>query len=77
MSLSLELSEDLVDALVERVTERLGEQNRWHTVESLAEHLHLSVRQVRGLRERGMPAKRAGKSLLFDLRDVDLWLERL
>jgi hypothetical protein len=33
------------------------------------------VRRVRDLRERGLPAKKIGKRLLFDLREVDAWLE--
>jgi excisionase family DNA binding protein len=73
--LSLEFPEELVDALVERIRQQLDTERRWHTIESLAEYLNLSVRQVRGLRERGMPAKRIGKRLVFDRLEVDRWLE--
>jgi hypothetical protein len=42
----------------------------------LAVELNMTERQVRGLRERGMPAKRIGKRLVFDRREVDAWLEQ-
>jgi hypothetical protein len=73
--LTLELPDELVDALVQRVVDKLEAQNRWHSTESLAECLNMSVRQIRGLRERGLPAKRIGKRLVFDLRAVEEWLE--
>ena len=36
----------------------------------------MTPRQVRGLRERGMPAKRIGKRLVFDFDEVEDWLAR-
>jgi hypothetical protein len=73
---SIELPDDLVDVLAERVLERIEGRKRWHSLSSLAVELNMSPRQVRGLRERGMPAKRIGKKLVFDMRDVEEWLER-
>ena len=75
--IAIELPHDMVDTLVDRVVERLEGRKRWHSVESLADELNMSARRVRGLRERGMPAKRIGKRLVFDLREVEAWLERL
>jgi hypothetical protein len=37
----------------------------------------MTERQMRDLRERGMPAKRIGKRLVFDLDEVETFLERL
>jgi excisionase family DNA binding protein len=72
----VEIPEALIDALAERVAERLEERSRWAEIDGVAEHLGCSVRRVRDLRERGMPAKRIGRRLIFDLRAVDEWLER-
>jgi len=76
VSLALELSEELIDELAERVAERIQPRKRFHSIESLADELNMKVRQIRGLRERGMPAKRIGKRLVFDIREVEEWLER-
>jgi excisionase family DNA binding protein len=76
MTLALELPDDLVEALTERVAEKLESQRRWAEIDGVAEYLGCSVRRVRDLRERGLPAKRIGRRLLFDLREVDAWLER-
>jgi excisionase family DNA binding protein len=79
VSIALELPDDLVEAVAERVAgildERMARQ-RWAEIEATAQYLGVSVRRVRELRERGMPAKRVGRRLLFDLREVDAWLER-
>jgi predicted transcriptional regulator len=70
-SLSLSL-DDLADA----VAERLDARRRWAHVDALADYLGCDVRRVRDLRERGLPALRHGKRLIFDLREVDEWLSR-
>lgn len=41
----------------------------------MADYLGVSVRRARDFRARGMPAKKLGKRLLFDLREVDAWIE--
>lgn len=77
--LAIELSDEVIDALAERVAailEERAEGRRWAEIEATAAHLGCSVRRVRDLRERGLPARRIGKRLLFDLREVDAWLER-
>jgi excisionase family DNA binding protein len=73
--LSIPFPSELFDALVRRVEERLQERRRWAEIEGTADYLGVTVRRVRDLRERGMPAKRIGRRLLFDLREVDAWLE--
>jgi excisionase family DNA binding protein len=74
--LSIPFPPELFDALVQRVEERLQERRRWAEIEGTAEYLGVSVRRVRDLHERGMPGKKIGRRLLFDLREVDAWLER-
>ena len=74
--IAVELPDDLIETLVERVAERIKPQQRWAEIDGVADYLGCSVRRVRDLRERGLPAKRIGRRLLFDLREVDAWLER-
>ena len=76
VSISIELPDVLVDALVERVAERVQTRKRFHSVGSLADELNMTPRQIRGLRERGMPAKRLGKRLVLDMLEVETWLEQ-
>ena len=72
MTVSLELPEDVLDAIAERVAERL--RPRFAEIEGAAEYFGVPVRRVRDWRERGMPAKRIGRRLLFDLRTCEEWL---
>jgi hypothetical protein len=72
--LALEVSDEFIDVLADRVAERL-ERPRWAEIEGVANYLGMSVRRVRDLRERGLPAKLVGRRLIFDLRAVDAWLE--
>jgi excisionase family DNA binding protein len=76
MSVALPLPDDFLDALVERVQERLQAGRRWQHIEGVAEYLGCEVSRVRALRERGLPATRLGKRLLFDLDEVDAWIEQ-
>jgi hypothetical protein len=75
MSLVIPFPDDLVDQLADRLEERLQERRRWANIEQTADHLGLTVRQVQGLRERGLPAHN-NRPLIFDLREVDEWMER-
>ena len=73
--LAFPIPDDLLDALVERVLARIEAQRRWAEIEGVADYLGVSVRRVRDLRERGLPARQVGRRLIFDLREVDAWLE--
>jgi len=74
----LPLPTESLEAIAVRVAEildRRGPRKRWADIDGVAEYLGVRVRRVRDFRERGMPAKRIGRRLLFDLREVDAWLE--
>jgi excisionase family DNA binding protein len=75
VSLAFELTDDAADALIARLEERLG-RRRWAHVDTLADYLGCDVRRVRSLRERGLPAYRHGKQLIFNLDEVDEWIRR-
>jgi excisionase family DNA binding protein len=76
VTLALPITDDLLDALADRLEDRLRERQRWAHVESLADYLGCDVRRVYDLRERGLPAKRIGKRLVFALDEVEDWIER-
>ena len=73
--LAIPLPHDLITRLAQLVAAELREQRRWTDIEGVADYLDISVSQARYLRSIGMPAKKPGKRLLFDLREVDAWLE--
>jgi hypothetical protein len=69
---SLELPEAVLDDIADRVAERI--RPRWAELEGTAEYFGVPVRRVRAWRERGMPAQRIGRRLLFDLRACEQWI---
>ena len=77
---ALPIAPDLFEALASRAAELVAahvEKQRWAIgVEGLAKYLRCSPRAARQLREKGLPARKHGKRLVFDLREVDAWLER-
>jgi hypothetical protein len=76
--LTLELPDALAEELVVRVLERLRAEpsRRFLSKDALALHLGVSLRRVKTLREHGLPAKKIGRDLYFDLDEVNAWLER-
>jgi hypothetical protein len=79
-SLTFTLPDAVVDALTERVLKALAERDerrRWAVgIAGLAEYLGCDERYAVGLRAKGLPGNRVGKRVVFDLREVDAWLER-
>jgi hypothetical protein len=80
-----EPAESLFEALVEVAAHRAAKivaadqrEQRWVVgIEGLARYLGgCSPRLARELRAKGMPARKVGKRLYFDTREVDAFLER-
>jgi hypothetical protein len=76
MNVALTLEDELVTRIAEVVLERMNEP-RWFDVDGLSGHLDVPVRQIRLWREMGLPARRAGKRLMFNLDEVHEWLDAL
>jgi phage terminase Nu1 subunit (DNA packaging protein) len=60
-----------VAAELERTPER-----RLLSKRAVAEHFGVSPRTIKAWREKGCPALRVGRVSMFDVADVDRWLER-
>lgn len=78
LELSEELTEELTEELVSRVVARLQAEpaRRFLSKEALASHLGVTERRVKTLRERGLPARKIGRDLYFDVDEVNAWIER-
>ena len=75
--LTFTIPDDVVDAIADQVATRLTERRRWAEIGAVADYLGVPLSRVRYLRAIGMPARRLGRRLLFDLREVDSFLEGL
>jgi ribosome-binding protein aMBF1 (putative translation factor) len=78
VSFELEVPEGLIEELVERVAARLREEpeRRFLSKSALADHLGVSERRIKTLRERGLPARKIGRDLYFDVDEVTRFIER-
>ena len=72
-TLGIVVSDDLLDALAERLQGRV-EQKQVYTTEALADHLGVSARYVRGMGQRGCPRHRVGKAHMWLLDEVTEWI---
>jgi hypothetical protein len=72
----LELPAELVEALAHRAAAILRQERRFLSKPALAEHLGVTERRLKTLREAGLPARKIGRDLYFDVDEVNLWLDR-
>ena len=75
MNATLELPEALIDELAERLQERVGKTPRYVSKEKLADRLGITERTIKTWRSHGLPAVKVGRELMFDVDDVDRWIE--
>jgi excisionase family DNA binding protein len=82
MSLAIELPDDVIEAVAQRVAIlNAGSQQptpgQWLTVQQAAEHLALSVSQVYALcsarRSNGFPVTKEGSRSYFRASELDAW----
>jgi hypothetical protein len=80
MEASFAITEDFFEALAQRAAEIVAAgapKQRWLVgIDGLADYLGCPHRLARELRAKGLPARKVGKRLYFDLRLVDEFLER-
>lgn len=78
MSVALPIPDDFLEALTERVLERVRAQpqRRLLSKEALAEYYGVKPRTVKTWREHGLAAYKEGRDLYFDVDETDRWLKR-
>jgi hypothetical protein len=70
-------TEAFVEALVQRVRESLAAEPlpvRYLSRGALAEHLGLTERTIRTWRGAGMPGVKVGKTVMYDVAEVNAWI---
>jgi hypothetical protein len=72
-----EFADVLTQAVMARLreTQLLRPQQRFFSKSALAEYLGVSERTVKTLRSRGLPARKIGRALYFDLAEVTRFID--
>ena len=68
-----------LDALLNEVTRRARDalaRPRFLSKPALAKHLGVPERRIKTLREHGLPARKIGRDLYFDLDEVEDFIDR-
>lgn len=75
--LLLPIPDDLINALVQKVTEQqqAASAPRYVSKERLADRLGVSERTLKTWRSRGMPGVRVGREVMYEIDAVDRWIE--
>lgn len=73
--IALALPDDLIEALVARVAERVKPAPRFLSKVALAAHLGVQPRTIRTWRERGLPGIRVGREVMYPVEEVERWIE--
>lgn len=69
-----EIPDELLDVLAEKVAEHL--RPRLVSKPMLASMLGVEERTIKTWRSKGLPGHRVGKEVMYDVRDVERWIER-
>lgn len=69
------LPEAALETIAQRVAEILERKRRFLSKTALAEHLGVSPRTVKTWREHGLPGRRVGREVMFDLAEVERWID--
>lgn len=72
----LDLPDEILDEIAHRAAEMVA-RPRMMSKTRLAEHLGVTERTLRTWWEKGLPAHRVGKTLIFNLVEVERWIEAL
>lgn len=73
--LALPLPQEFIDAVAERIRGQLEKEPRYVSKEKLAERLGISPRTVKTWRAKGLPGRRVGRELMFEIEEVDRWID--
>jgi predicted transcriptional regulator len=75
VSYAVALPDELVEALAQRAAEIVRRDKRFLSKSALAEHLGVSERRIKTLREHGLPARKIGRDLYFNIEEVNRFID--
>ncbi len=73
---ALELPNELIEALAQRAAEIARSRRRFLSKEALAEYVGVSPRTVKTWREKGLPGRKLGRVVMFEVSEVEAWIDR-
>jgi phage terminase Nu1 subunit (DNA packaging protein) len=74
VSFPLDITDELLDALAEKVARHL--RPRLLSKPALASLLGVEERTIKTWRSKGLPGHRVGREVMYDVREVERWVER-
>jgi len=74
LSFGVPISDELLDAFAEKLAEHL--RPRLLSKPALANLLGVEPRTIKTWRAKGCPGHRVGKEVMYDVREVERWIER-
>jgi biotin operon repressor len=75
-AVQLQVPDEVIQTIAEQAAGIVGDKRRFLSKEALARHLGVSERRIKTLREHGLPARKVGRDLYFDLDEVNTWIDR-
>jgi predicted DNA-binding transcriptional regulator AlpA len=75
VELVLPFSDELIEAVARRAAELATCHARFLSKSALAAHLGVSTRTIKTWRERGLPGRKIGREVMFDLSEVERWID--
>jgi Helix-turn-helix domain len=74
LSVAIEIPDEVLDLLAEKVAAHL--RPRLLSKPALADYLGVKERTVKTWRETGLPGHSVGREVMYDVREVEKWVER-
>lgn len=75
MNLALTLPPEMIEAIATQAAELVDTRRRFLSKPALAAHYGVSERTIRTWREKGLPGRRCGREVMYEIAAVDRWIE--
>lgn len=75
IDLVVPFSDEHIEAIARRAAELATRHPRFLSKSALAAHLGVSTRTIKTWRERGLPGRKIGREVMFDLSEVERWID--
>jgi len=73
--IQLALPDSAIDAIAESVAQLINTRRRFLSKTALAAQLGVTPRTIKTWREHGLPGRRVGREVMFDLAEVERWID--